>query len=217
MSGGKKTYEVKAGECISSIAYKFGFLWWKTIWDDAANAALREKRPDPHILLEGDKLTIPEKEVREESCATGQRHRFGLSGVPCVLRLVVMDCNKPCRNQPYTLSVDGLELHGTTDSEGKLHQPIPPDATHAMLFVGPDDERMEYEINLGTLDPVTTVTGVQARLANLGYKVGPIDGKIGEKTWHAISAFCYEQEIDHPPHGTINDTFLDKLQEVHGF
>ncbi len=216
MSATGTKYLVKDGDCISSIACKFGFFW-QTIWSDAANAGLRDKRTDPHILQAGDVLVIPEKKIREESCATDAHHRFRRKGVPSVLRMVVMDCDEPLRNQPYVLSVDGKDLRGTTDGDGKLEQPIPPNAKQALLIVGEGDERVEYEIDLGTIDPITTVTGVQARLGNLGFKLGPIDGVIGEETWRAIKSFCFEQGIDLPPKGTIDDTLRNKLKTVHGF
>lgn len=216
MSTDGKAYVVKQGDCISSIALRFG-LFWETIWFDAANASLRAKRDDPHILAPGDELTIPRKRARQQDCATDARHRFRRRGVPSVLRMVVLDCDEPCANQPYVLIVEGRNLQGVTDDDGRLEQPIPCDAKSATLIVTPGPDQIEYEIDLGTIDPIDTTRGVQARLTNLGYEVGAIDGDIGSQTWRAISMFCHEHTIAEPPEGTINQAFRNKLREIHGF
>ncbi len=62
---GSGEYEVKSGECLSSIAKKTGRLW-QTIWEHEANAELRETRKDPNVLATGDRLTIPPLRQRSE-------------------------------------------------------------------------------------------------------------------------------------------------------
>lgn len=79
-------YEVQDGDCVSSVAFAHGFFW-ETLWNHAKNSSLKEKRKDPNILKAGDALHIPDPRPKEESCATEQKHRFKLKGVPAKLRL----------------------------------------------------------------------------------------------------------------------------------
>ncbi|HEX5047131.1 MAG TPA: peptidoglycan-binding domain-containing protein [Gammaproteobacteria bacterium] len=81
-------HKVKAGDCIASIAFENGFFW-RTVWEDAANAALKRKRKSPFQLLEGDEVQVPDLRKKEESRASEQRHRFKLKGVPAVLIIAI--------------------------------------------------------------------------------------------------------------------------------
>jgi hypothetical protein len=56
-------HKIKQGETLSSIADQYGFLSYKTLYNDPQNAALRSKRPNLDILFPGDEIYIPEFEV----------------------------------------------------------------------------------------------------------------------------------------------------------
>jgi hypothetical protein len=55
------THTVKHGENLTIIARHYGFTDWHTIYDDPANAAFRRKRPNPHLILAGDAIVIPDR------------------------------------------------------------------------------------------------------------------------------------------------------------
>ena len=55
-----QVHEVKQGECLSSIARRFGFRDWKKIYQHPMNADLRQKRPNPNVLHPGDRIFISE-------------------------------------------------------------------------------------------------------------------------------------------------------------
>lgn len=81
-------HKVKDGDCIASIAFENGFFW-RTVWEDSGNAALKRKRKSPFQLMPGDEVQVPDLRHKEESRASDQRHRFKLKGVPAVLIIAI--------------------------------------------------------------------------------------------------------------------------------
>ena len=105
---GAGDYVVKQGECLDSIAFAHGFLR-DTLWNDAANAEIKSVRTDPNVLLQGDRLTIPNLRGKEETGATKKRHLFNRKGTPIKLRLQLLgEKDKPRSKEPYLLEIDGV-------------------------------------------------------------------------------------------------------------
>ena len=211
---GQGDYVVKSGDCISSIAKDSGHFW-ETIWNDAANAELHEVRGEPNLLLPGDRVTIPPLRPKQEPGETELRHRFVRRGEPAALRMTLRSGGQPRANEPWTLEVDGRQFSGVTDPEGKLDVPIPGNARRAKLTVGRAGENQDvFNLALGQLDPVAALTGVQARLKNLGYAPGAADGVLGPKTRAALQRFQAEQNL--PATGQPDDQTRERLKNVHG-
>lgn len=201
-------YVVRPGDCMQSIAYRHGFFW-RTLWEHPGNARLRRSRSEPGVLLEGDRVSIPERRRREVSAATERKHRFVRKGVPAKLRLVVEHEDRPIANTAYRLEI-GDEVHeGETDDRGLLEVSIPPDAASGTLEI--DD--VTYELQLGALDPRDEEVGVQERLANLGFYPGAIDGELGPVSEKAIAAFQARVGLDAT--GELDDRTRDRLFERH--
>ncbi len=204
-------YIVKQGDCLLSIAYKYG-LFKEKIWNHPQNAKLREKRKDPNILYPGDVLFIPDKEEREESAPTERRHKFKVKGVPAMLRLQFKFGDKPRANEPYTLQIDGKIFTGTTDGEGKIKHPLPANAKRGKVLLGEYQE--EFLLEFGHLDPIEEISGVQARLNNLGFDCGKIDGILGPQTEASLKAF--QKQYGLMVTGKIDEQTINKLKQVYG-
>jgi hypothetical protein len=205
---------VKQGDCLSSLALEYGFLP-ETIWNDPANAELKQKRKNMSILFEGDIVVIPDKRLREESRPTTARHVFKRKGVPEILQMTLQDFRyEPRKNVKYTITIDGQTEEGQTDANGHLQHPIPPNAREGKLVVHDGGVDEEYPLNLGYLDPITEVSGVQKRLSSLGFDCGEVDGILGPKTEQAISEFQVQHKLD--PTGEVDDKTRQKLKEVYG-
>jgi hypothetical protein len=211
---GAGDYVVQPGDCVSSIAYEHGHLW-QTILNHPANSEVKAARSNHNVLLPGDRLTIPPVRRKEESAETDKRHTFRLKGVPEMFRLRLLDqADQPRADLPYVLVIGERTFKGTTNSNGELQHPIPPDARQAHLTVDSGDDVEEIELQLGNLNPRDTVTGVQSRLTNLGFDCGPVDGILGPKTRKAIMRFQRQVKIE--PTGELDNATIQQLENRHG-
>jgi len=204
-----KTHTVKQGECIASIASKYGFFP-DTLWELPENRSLKALRGDPHVLLPGDQVHIPDKRRAEIDGAAGQRHRFKRKGVPETLALRFSDeADDPIANTPYILDIDGQVERGTTDGEGAIDKAIPPDARRATItFEGEDgEEGLVFELRLGGIDPIEEESGLSSRLENLGY-MGPDAGNpsLGD----ALRTFQEDHGLE--PTGVADDATRDAIE-----
>ena len=228
-----ENYEVQPGECVSSIAYEKGFFW-QTLWNHGENAALKQKRQNPNVLLEGDNLYIPDLRPKQIPCATGAQYKFILLGVPEKLRMTLKDANhKPRPNLPYTLVIDGKPHKGVTDGSGGLVESLPPDAKIAKLIIDappppsgssagsgkstsppPKPRREIININLGFLDPVSELSGIKGRLMNFKLYRGPLDSNLDDNTRQALRTFQKRHGL--PVTGEPDDATKALLQKLHG-
>jgi hypothetical protein len=207
-------YVVKQGDCISSIAFEQGFFP-ETIWDHPKNAFLKQQREDPNVLFENDVVFIPDKEQKREMVACDKRSSFKIKGVPARLRLTILDTEyKPRSGEVYTLDLDGVKISGNLDADGNLDVSISPAARTASLLIGDKVNPVRFELSLGNLDPLNTISGVQDRLNNLGFNCGIERGIVDDQTHMAIRLFQKKYEL--PEDGEIGDQLKQKLKEMSG-
>lgn len=243
-------YTVKQGDCLSSIGDKYG-IFWEKIWNHPKNSSLKAKRQDPNVLYPGDVVFVPEKEEREESGATEQKHRFRKKGTPAKLRLRVIEEESPPEdtsprpsqtsspsneknfsgedpeteprrqedrprvNVPYVLDLDGKLIEGTTDDDGRIEATIPPQTKKGRLILEPGTLREKViNLNLGELNPLSELSGVKHRLANLGFDCGDTNDEVTPGLESALRAF--QEKYGLRVTGEADQATRDKLQELHG-
>ena len=116
----------------------------------------------------------------------------------------------------YVLAVDGQIFSGVTNDDGLIDKLIPATATAGVLkaFLDPDQDPLLWNLQLGALDPVETMSGIQARLNNLQFNAGPVDGIQGDQTTDAIEAF--QNKFDLRVDGIAGPVTRAKLKEVYG-
>ena len=213
---------VKQGEYLSSIAKQYGFVDWHIIYDHPANAELKKKRSSPNVLLPGDVFFIPEKQKKDESCPTDNSHTFEVRTAKLLLQLTLKDAEeRPFKNQPYTLVVDCDSYKGTTDEDGRLRQQIAIGATTATVML--EKVGILLPLRIGHLDPVhdedaddAIVSGVQARLNNLGFHCGEVDGIAGPRTRAALASFQSIAMGRDNPDGEPDKETREVMKQHHG-
>ena len=206
------SYTVQEGDQLSGLAAKFGFLDFNTIWNHPSNAELKNKRKDPHILLPGDVLTIPDKQDKSASVATTKVHTFQISNRPLKLRLVIKDFdNQPITGVDCVLVVEGQTFRLKSDGQGMIQATVPPAAVTGQLTI--PDLDLDLPVQIGHLDPYDEEPGWRARLINLGYYVPQGDGD-DEQLEHAIEEFQCDHQL--PVTGKLDSATRDQLKTQHG-
>lgn len=205
-----REHTVVQGEHLSRIAARHGFAL-ATLWDHPDNAALRRLRGNPDVLLPGDVVVIPDRELKAVASPSGAHLRFVLKRAPLMLKLAFVDLQgKPIAAARVQLRLGGA-VDLVTDGDGRIEHAI--DAR---------DERGEVvlaqgvaELRVGHLDPIDEDAGVRARLSNLGYLIGPVeDADDGEELRLALQEFQADHEL--PFTGELDDATRAKLADVHG-
>jgi len=192
-------YTVKQGDHLSKIAKDNGFTDYTIIWDHPNNSDLKNLRQNPNILLPGDQVFIPDMEEKHETGATDKKHTFTVNKNTLKLRLVLEDMyEKPIAGAQCALLIDGQVYQLTTDGNGKLEQEIPLDAKEGSLTIRGDQTPFANQvlpIKIGHLDPLDEPSGQIARLNNLGYSAGKLDGSDTAAFSSAIQEFQCDNSL----------------------
>jgi hypothetical protein len=120
--------------------------------------------------------------------------------------------------KPYLLEVDGLITEGETDGDGLLESPIPATATEGRLRLwwGEDTSpgsAHEILLKIGQLEPTERLRGIQARLNNLGFRCGSVDGVPNPATEAALRDFQQRHGLDVT--GQADAATSRKLEQLH--
>lgn len=205
---------VQEGDHLTGLAVQFGFLDFNTIWNDPANADLKNKRKDPHILLPGDVLTIPDKRDKNVSIETTKVHTFQIKTQPLKLKLVLKDFdNQPIAGVDCVLVVEGQSFKLKSDGQGMIQTAVPPTAVTGQLTIA--DLDVDMPVKIGHLDPYDEDPGWRARLINLGYFVPQSDDDgDAEQLGHALEEFQCDHQL--PVTGNLDNATRDQLKTQHG-
>ncbi|MCP4137213.1 MAG: hypothetical protein GY754_39960 [bacterium] len=215
-------YKIEQGDYLHKIARKHGFHNWEPIYDHDKNKDFKKKYPDPNIIYPGEKLYIPSKdelEKKEKDCKPGNKYRYKKkSKENAKLKLDLLAGGIEEKIVKYEITFIGkgnekrtIERPGGGDGgdkkkkfegnleKGELVEEILDGERDAFLKVWTKEEStepdFEYELKIGHLDPLDTISGIQARLNNLGYDSGRIDGIKGPITEAAVKEFQEDYDL----------------------
>lgn len=205
------------GEWLRKLCQDYGFADWRTIWNDPKNADLRRMRK-PNLLHAGDLVWIPEVRPRAVPAPDGAKHAFKAKGKGDVLTIVVeADKAKPHAGVAYAYTIAGVARgSGSSAADGRTQSPVPRLHDPATVKLG----KAVVALAIGHLNPMGDdtpdrgVSGVQARLNNLGLRAGAEDGVLGPRTARSIILFQKLEVLAES--GTITDDLRTRLLQRHG-
>jgi N-acetylmuramoyl-L-alanine amidase len=208
------------GERLPTIARAHGFRRWETVWDFSGNAALKELRGTAHILLPEDEVSIPSKLERKAEVPGGAAEY--VVRCACEVLRVRFAGVKPTQRNEVTFKATpdvGDSVEGPLSKSRRLEIDLPPGTTtvHVELFRQRKRDGKPfaaYEFAVGALDPSETTSGIKARLQNLGFYGGSLDGDLDDDTRTAIAHFRWARLRDRKD--VVDADFLAALKSTHG-
>lgn len=197
-------HTVVQGDTLLALASKNGLDSWEDIVNASENASIKDTLTDPGILNPGVSLFIPNKTMKQQPSAIDAKHPFNIKRPKAWLRIAVKDAaGAALANSKYELTAAGVTTSGTIAADGIIEQAVPIDTTTGKLKVWTSDTTFEeWELKIGWMNPISEDSGVQSRLANLGFD-------FGDDLAAAVMAF--QVRIGLTPTGTIDDTLREKL------
>lgn len=204
-------YVVKQGDYLTQLAHDLGFDA-DAVWNDEKNADLKAKRPDPEMLYPGDVLYVPEKDPTQTGMAQGTTNGYSADVPKVTVTLVLVDGDQPMANEPC--EIDGLDgtTSGTTDGNGEISFDVPVLVREFNVFF--TNKPYAYRVLVGAMDPAVEVSGVRARLYNLGYYRRAADEEDADALKAAISQFQKDNQLEVT--GAPDDATRDALVAAHG-
>jgi len=203
-------YTVKQGDHVSGVAETYGFDDYTVVWSDPGNSDLQNQRPDPHVLVPGDPLTIPEiKAQPPANKPTGAKHQFTLERTPLKVRLKLLDlAAKPIAGAAVTVA--GTQL--TTDGTGLVETTI--DKTARAVPVQEADAT--FSVDVGAINPADDATdaGYKARLFNMGFLWDPSVSETDDEMIIALQDFQAEYKLT--VSGQLDDATKTQLTQKYG-
>ena len=115
----------------------------------------------------------------------------------------------------YSLRVAAMGYDGSGEEDDIIDHQVPAQAGTGTLVIHlpATGETYEWTLNIGTIDAPEDVTGMQQRLANLGYYSGAVSGTIDEDTEGALRLF--QEDFDLRVTGQYDAPTRNKLRSVH--
>ena len=210
-----KKHVVKQGQDMFSIAYQYGISSWEDLYNHSLNKRLKEIRSDPSCLYPGDIVYIPDLEPIKYVLSTDQIHQLKIKIPKAKLNLRFLDAQgNPIANKPYQLVAAGEVFIGNTTGDGVIEQEFSMKAKRAQISVWDDDPNGEpicYDLDVGHLDPIDEVSGMQARLNSLGIDSGNTDDDLGPMTLQAVKDFQKDAGMEET--GVVDENFLGELKK----
>jgi N-acetylmuramoyl-L-alanine amidase len=210
-----RPYVVRQGEYLGLLAARMSFDA-DEVWQDATNAALRERRGAHDVLCAGDVVYLPDDPPAPQTvrARSSNAYRGRVPRVPVSVRLTVD--GEALTNASCVLEGLHPPATATTDGEGVLRfdAPMSTDEVTAVFR----ETGASFRILVGHLDPHDTDSGVFDRLVNLGYAADH-DRRAGDEARAGAQASAlerFQRDHDLEPTGRLDDATRDALRDAHG-
>ncbi len=210
-----RDHKISLGVHIVGLAYRHGHATVDAVWQHPVNESLRAIRADPAVLAEGDVVHVPDAAPRVFKGLQTRRHHDLVVELPIPqVRVVLLrPGGVPFAGLQCTVSFDDQVERPTTDEHGCLQFEINPDTETVTLMF----DLHIVELRVAHLQPVDTETGCVARLTNIGYAPGEVDGAVAADAY-ALRSAVEEFQCDHglDVDGVLSEETRQELVRVHG-
>jgi hypothetical protein len=188
-----RSHTVKQGDTLNKIARAHGLKDGKTLYDAAENAALRKKRPNPDRIRPGDQVNIPSRKAAAVQAPLGSLVRLVVERPPlaAVLKLRLVDAEeRPLEGVTYYVEGAGVSYSGEL-AGGRIQHDFPEHCEEVTLSLVGEDLFSQQTLSL--VHEEDDVSSLQARLSNLGWYSGAVDGQESDALSAAVAYYRKER------------------------
>ena len=215
-SGGTPApYVIRQGDYLQKLAFAHGFDE-EAVWNDPKNAALKDTRKDPNLLLPGDVIHFPRSTREGQPLSKGTTNTYKAKVPTTKVHFTFEDAKGPLAGEAYVIEGLGAPLEGTADGTGKVEIEAPVHVREVRVTF--KKKGLIFPVFIGDMDPIDEPSGVRQRLQHLGYLQPAPDALSEEAAAHrdteAITAFQRDKGLS--PTGTIDDATRSALDAAHG-
>ena len=213
-------HTVAQGETLLRIARQYGYQTSKALYNHPSNAEFKALRPDPNLIYPGDKITIPPKKEKFIPLRTNSINSFVVQNEKEYFRLQVSyDDGDDVAGKRVVLNIGSQTIDTVLPSNGLIEVELNENDSltgQVDLYLKEDQSSPSesFTAQVGHLDPIDTLSGVQARCNLLGFDCGTVDGINGSKTKAGVRDFQYEHDLE--VDGIAGAKTKAKLQQVFG-
>ena len=213
-------HTVAQGETLLRIAKQYGYQTSKALYNHPSNAEFKALRPDPNLIYPGDKITIPPKKEKFIPLRTNSINSFVVQKEKEYFRLQVSyDDGDDVAGKRVVLNIGSQTIDTVLQSDGLIEVELNNNdaltgTVDLYLNEGETTPTKSFAVQIGNLDPIETLSGVQGRCNMLGFDCGTVDGVMGKKTRIGVKEFQYEHDLDID--GIPGPKTKAKLQQVFG-
>ncbi|UOB73704.1 MULTISPECIES: peptidoglycan-binding protein [Pseudoalteromonas] len=213
-------HTVAQGETLLRIAKQYGYQTSKALYNHPSNAEFKALRPDPNLIYPGDKITIPPKKEKFIPLRTNSINSFVVQNEKEYFRLqVIHEDGDDITGKRIVITIGSQTIDTVLPSNGLIEVELNENDSltgQVDLYLKEDQSSPSesFTAQVGHLDPIDTLSGVQARCNLLGFDCGTVDGINGSKTKAGVRDFQYEHDLE--VDGIAGAKTKAKLQQVFG-
>jgi len=213
-------HTVAQGETLLRIARQYGYQTSKALYNHPSNAEFKALRPDPNLIYPGDKITIPPKKEKFIPLRTNSINSFVVQNEKEYFRLqIIHEDGDDITGKRIVITIGSQTIDTVLPGNGLIEVELNENDSltgQVDLYLKEDQSSPSesFTAQVGHLDPIDTLSGVQARCNLLGFDCGTVDGINGSKTKAGVRDFQYEHDLE--VDGIAGAKTKAKLQQVFG-
>ncbi|MDN3378867.1 MULTISPECIES: peptidoglycan-binding protein [unclassified Pseudoalteromonas] len=197
----EQQHTVTQGETLLRIARQYGFRTSKSLYQHPINAEFRALRPDPNLIFPGDIIKIPQKTEKFMPLKTGSKNTFVVRNEKEYFRLkVAYDDGDDITGKRLVLNIGDQTIDTVLQRDGLIEVELNNNdaltgSVDLYLKAGDTTPTKSFAVQVGNLDPIEALSGVQGRCNMLGFNCGKVDGVNGTKTKAGVREFQQAQKL----------------------
>ncbi|MBB1335683.1 MULTISPECIES: PGRP and LysM peptidoglycan-binding domain-containing protein [unclassified Pseudoalteromonas] len=194
-------HTVAQGETLLRIARQYGYKTSTALYNHPSNAEFKALRPDPNLIFPGDIINIPPKKEKFMPLRANSLNTFVVKNEKEYFRLqIIHEDGDDITGKRIVLNIGSQTIDTVLQSNRLIEIELNNNdaltgSVDLYLNEGETTPTKSFNVQIGNLDPIDTLSGVQGRCNMLGFNCGKVDGVNGTKTKAGVKEFQQAQQL----------------------